>query len=53
MGALHAIDVLDRHKFLQLCVLLVGYQFLLFLWTPDCSFTSKMTQFHSEVGSVP
>lgn len=53
MGVLHAIDVLDRHKLLQLCVLLVGYQPLLFFWTRGYYFTSTMTQFQSEVGSAP
>jgi hypothetical protein len=53
MGVLHAIDVLDRHKLLQLCVLLVGYQLLLFFWTRGYYFKSTMTQFQSEVGSAP
>ena len=52
MGVLHAIDVLDRHKLVQLCVLLVSYQFLLFLWTTGCSSTPIMTQFHCEVESA-
>jgi hypothetical protein len=30
MGVLLAIDVLDRHKLLQLCVLAVSYRPLLF-----------------------